>query len=69
MEVIYNPRGIYSPEAFNGVKMKINRKELKEDIELLKNQYGLTNEELQAYLDFFEMEPASQRVINSGRNK
>ena len=42
---------------------------LDKDLESLKKNFGLTEEEIVGYLEFFKNELKSKRIINSGSKK
>ncbi len=46
------------------------KKELNEELETLRNSFGLTEEEIEGYIEFFqEKKIKSRRILNSGREK
>jgi len=51
------------------MKQKVNRSELEEDLKSLRTEFGLTEEEIEGYLEFFELEPISKRTLNSGKQQ
>jgi hypothetical protein len=51
------------------MEQKVDRNELEKELQLLRSEFYLTEEEIEGYLEFFELRPISKRTLNSGSKK